>query len=91
VARPARRDGDCGGGGRAVLGVFYVPFIVNERFAATYTYLTDRRIGGSPPYNNLNDVFLRTTLYSTTYYVLLLIALTALAVIRTIRQHFRPR
>ncbi|MBE2237258.1 MAG: glycosyltransferase family 39 protein, partial [Caldilineaceae bacterium] len=35
--------------GAVVLGVFYVPFIFNERFAATYTYLTDRRIGGSPP------------------------------------------
>lgn len=76
--------------GAVVLGVFYVPFIFNERFAATYTYLTDRRIGGSPPYNNLNDVFLRTTLYSTTYYVLLLIGLTALAVTRVFRQNFRP-
>jgi hypothetical protein len=65
----ARRHGDCGGrGARWCWVVFYAPFIVNERFAATYTYLTDRRIGGSPPYNNLNDVFLRTTLYSTTYY-----------------------
>ena len=74
--------------GAVLLGSFYVPFIFNERFAATYTYLTDRRIGGSPPYNNLNDVFLRTTLYSTTYYVLLLIALTVLAVTRVLRQNF---
>ena len=78
------------GVGALALGLFYIPFIFNERFAATYTYLTERRIGGSPPYNNLNDVFLRTTLYSTTYYVLLLIALTALAVIRVLRQHLRP-
>lgn len=78
------------GVGAVMLGVFYAPFIFNERFAATYTYLTERRIGGSPPYNNLNDVFLRTTLYSTTYYVLLLIALTALAVIRALRRCFRP-
>ncbi len=78
------------GVGAVVLGVFYVPFIFNERFAATYTYLTDRRIGGSPPYNNLNDVFLRTTLYSTTYAVLLLIGLTVLAVTRVFRQNFRP-
>jgi len=74
--------------GVVLLASFYVPYIANERFAATYTYLTDRRIGGSPPYNNLNDVFLRTTLYSTTYYVLLLIGLTVLAVLRVARQNF---
>ena len=74
--------------GAVLLAGFYVPFIANERFAATYTYLTDRRIGGSPPYNNLNDVFLRTTLYSTTYYVLLLIGLTLLAGVRALRQNF---
>ncbi len=68
--------------GGAFLGAFYVPYVVNPRFAATYYYLTDRRIGGSPPYNNLLDVFLRTTLYSTTYYVLLLIGLTAAGMLR---------
>jgi 4-amino-4-deoxy-L-arabinose transferase-like glycosyltransferase len=62
--------------GGVLLGAFYLPYVTNPRFAATYFYLTDRRIGGSPPYNNLLDVFLRTTLYSTTYYVLLLVGLT---------------
>ena len=68
--------------GGALLAAFYVPYVINPRFAATYFYLTDRRIGGSPPYNNLLDVFLRTTLYSTTYAVLLMIALTAIAIVR---------
>ncbi|MBW7883503.1 MAG: glycosyltransferase family 39 protein, partial [Caldilineaceae bacterium] len=72
--------------GAALLAIFYAPYILNPRFAATYQYLTDRRIGGSPPYNNLVDVFVRTTLYSTTLYVLALIGLTAAATIRVFRQ-----
>ena len=68
--------------GGGLLAAFYLPYVLNPRFAATYVYLTDRRIGGSPPYNNLLDVFLRTTLYSTTYYVLMLVVLTALAIVR---------
>lgn len=76
------------GVGAVLLGIFYIPYIFHDRFAATYTYLTVRRIGGSPPYNNLNDVFLRTTLYSTTLQVLLWIALTLLAALRVVRQNF---
>ncbi len=75
--------------GGALLAAFYAPYIFNPRFAATYYYLTDRRIGGSPPYNNLLDVFLRTTLYSTTYYVLLLIGLTLAGMVRIFRQGLR--
>jgi 4-amino-4-deoxy-L-arabinose transferase-like glycosyltransferase len=75
--------------GGALLALFYVPYVVNPRFAATYHYLTDRRIGGSPPYNNLADVFIRTTLYSTTYYVGLLIVLTAAAAVRLLWGNFR--
>ncbi len=68
--------------GGLLLAAFYLPYITNERFAATYTYLTDRRIGSSFPYNNLADVFTRTTLYSTTYAVLLLIGLTVAGMVR---------
>ena len=68
--------------GGALLASFYLPYVIHPRFEATLHYLTDRRIGGSPPYNNLDDVFLRTTLYSTTYYVLLAIGLTLLGMIR---------
>ncbi len=75
--------------GAALLAAFYVPYIVNPRFSATLYYLTDRRIGGSPPYNNLADVFLRTTLYSTTYYVLLAIGLTVAGMVRIYWQHLR--
>jgi hypothetical protein len=65
--------------GAVLLALFYVPFILHPNFSATYTYLADRRIGTSFPYNNLWDFFIRTTLYSTTYYVLLMIGLAAVA------------
>lgn len=67
--------------GGAMLASFYVPFILHPNFSATYTYLTDRRIGGSFPYNNLADFFIRTSLYSTTYYLVLMIALATAALL----------
>ncbi|MEZ4717353.1 MAG: glycosyltransferase family 39 protein [Caldilineaceae bacterium] len=65
--------------GVVLLALFYVPFVRHPQFSATYTYLSDRRMGGQFPYNNLADFFLRTTVYSTTYYVLILIGLTIVA------------
>ncbi|MCX6043709.1 MAG: glycosyltransferase family 39 protein, partial [Chloroflexi bacterium] len=63
-------------------GLFYLPYLLNPAFSATYAYLTDERIGGQFPYNNLTDFFLRTTLYDTTYAVLLLIGLAVLALLQ---------
>ena len=64
--------------GGAVLALFYAPFVRHSQFAATYTYLLDRRISGDGfPFNNLADFFTRTTIYSTTYYAFLLIGLAA--------------
>ncbi len=77
--------------GGAMLAFFYVPFVQHPHFSATYTYLTDRRIGGSFPYNNLTDFFLRTTVYSTTYYLLLAIGGTLLALFFTYRQGMKLR
>lgn len=74
------------GVGALLLGVFYIPYVLNPHFGATYTYLTDRRIGNSFPYNNLTDVFVRTTLYTTTYAVLLLIGLTVAGMVRVFVQ-----
>lgn len=62
--------------GAAVLALFYGPFILHPNFAATFTYLTARRIGGSFPYNNAGDFFLRSTVYNSSYFVLTLLALT---------------
>lgn len=66
--------------GVMMLALFYVPFLRHPQFTATYTYLTERRIGFDPgeldvaatfPYNNLTDFFLRSTVYNTTYYEIL--------------------
>jgi hypothetical protein len=64
--------------GGAMLASFYVPFVLNPGFESTYNYITVNRIGGSFPYNNLVDFWERTILYSSSYYVLLMIAATAL-------------
>ncbi len=56
-----------------MLAVFYVPFVLNPSFRITYAYITVNRIGSTFPYNNLVDVFERTTLYSSVYYVALLV------------------
>jgi lipoprotein signal peptidase len=76
--------------GGAVLASFYLPYVLHPRFAATYYYLTDRRIGNSFPYNNLADVFLRTTLYSTTYYVVGMIVVTVAGMVRSFRRGLSP-
>ena len=70
------------GVGVLLLALFGIPYIANPEFANTFLYLTESRIGGSPPYNNLADAFIRTTLYSTSYAVLLAIGLLLLGMTR---------
>ena len=62
--------------GAAILAAFYVPFVLHPAFRVTYAYITVNRIGVEWPYNNLVGFFERTTLYNTTYAVILLIAAT---------------
>lgn len=77
--------------GAVVLVSFYVPFVLHPNFAATYAYLTERRIGGQFPYNNLADFFLRTTVYSSTYYTVLMIALVAVGFVLACRRGWGER
>ncbi len=77
--------------GGTLLAIFYVPFVLHPNFAATYAYLTERRIGKQFPYNNLADFFLRTTVYSSTYYVVLMIALVAVAFVLACRRGWGER
>ncbi|MDQ7030813.1 MAG: glycosyltransferase family 39 protein [Ardenticatenia bacterium] len=72
--------------GGALLALFYVPFVLHPNFAATYAYLTQRRIGGQFPYNNLTDFFLRTTVYSSTYYLVTMIGLATIGLIQACRR-----
>ncbi len=73
--------GACALGG-AILAAFFVPYVLHPSFRNTVAYLADERIGGSLPYNHLADFFLRTTLYDTTYAVLLWVGLATLALLR---------
>lgn len=76
--------------GAALLAAFYVPFVLHPSFRITYAYIAVNRIGASSgdrlPYNNLVDVFDRTMVYSTSYYVALMVVVTVLGLIRLYRR-----
>lgn len=65
-----------------LLGSFYLPFAYYPEFEDTRAYLVGYRLGLGGLYNNLASFFQRTTLYSSTYYLLLLILVTFLALLR---------
>jgi hypothetical protein len=68
--------------GAAMLALFYVPFVLSPSFASTFDYIADSRIGTTFPYNNLEDFFIRTTLYSTTYALALMVLVTLVGLVR---------
>ncbi len=80
--------------GSVLTALFYAPFVLHPQFRATYTYLAQRRLGiggeagGSDgiPYNNLVDFFTRTTIYNSTYYLVLLIVLATVALVMAYRR-----
>jgi len=61
--------------GALILASFYVPYVLNPSFSNTYAYLTGYRMGGGGTYNNLAEFFNRTAVYSSTYYLIMLITL----------------
>lgn len=64
--------------GGLALASFYLPFVRNPAFGDTYAYLTDYRMGGGSIFNHLAEFFARTTVYSSTYYLLMLIGLSVI-------------
>lgn len=74
--------------GLVILTSFFLPFVLHPSFRTTLFYLTEQRIGGRFPYNNLADFFLRTTVYSTTYYLVLMIAVVLITLITAYRRGF---
>ena len=76
--------------GTLIVAGFYVPFALHPRFARTFNEIANNRIGGRFPYNNLEDFFSRTLIYSSSYYLLLMVALTALALLVLYRRNL-PR
>lgn len=69
-------------GSGLVLASFYVPFVRTSDFRQTYSYIAGKRIGLGEVYNNLVDFFDRTTLYSSSYYVLTLISLAVIGLLQ---------
>ncbi len=73
------------------LAIFYLPYALHPHFRATAFYLLGQRVdAGGFPYDNIRDVFLRTTVYSSSYYVLVLIGLLLLAYYRACRRGWNP-
>ncbi|MEZ4661363.1 MAG: glycosyltransferase family 39 protein [Caldilineaceae bacterium] len=77
--------------GAAMVLSFYLPFVLNPSFGVTYSYITVNRLGVEEaasryPFNNLADVVDRTTLYSSSYYLALLGALTLAALMLGLRR-----
>ena len=72
--------------GCTLLALFYLPFVLKPTFGNTFWYLFGYRMGGTHETDSLRDFFFRTTLYSTSYYLFLLIALTVLELARLYRR-----
>jgi len=71
----------------AVLVLFYAPFALHPNFAKTAAYLRAERVGtGGPVYNNLLRTLPLTTLYNSTYYVVFLALMLAVAGFRPFRR-----
>jgi hypothetical protein len=77
--------------GALLLALYFVPFLASPAFRATIDYLVEDRIGGSPPYNNLGDLWVRGALYNSAYLLLLLAALTLISLLTIIWQGYSKR
>lgn len=71
----------------ALLALFYIPFVLDPRFARTADDIFGNRIGSDFPYNNLWDVMQRSTIYSASYYVFTLGIGTLAALAMILRRH----
>ncbi len=68
--------------------LFAVPFMRDPTFTAAYAYAVGYRVdAGGFPYNNLVDFFQRASLYGTTYYLLVMVALTFVALAGVYRRN----
>jgi hypothetical protein len=53
---------------------FFVPFLLDARWASTANNIFGKRIGDAFPYNNLVDFFERATIYTSAYQALAMVA-----------------
>ncbi|HUV93829.1 MAG TPA: glycosyltransferase family 39 protein [Anaerolineae bacterium] len=75
--------------GGVLVGSFYLPFLLHPNFQETAAYLTEKRIGGTPLYNNIADFSARASLYSASYYIILLAILLAVGALALLLRAFR--
>jgi hypothetical protein len=68
--------------------IFYIPYLRYPGFETAYAYVANERLGLRYPYNNLVDFLQRTMLYSSSYYVMALIAGTLLGLGLLYRRQF---
>lgn len=69
--------------GLVVLGLFYVPFVLNPMFDRTFTYLSAGRLGGDGLFHNSTaNMWVMSTFYNALYYVLGLVLLIGIGLAR---------
>jgi 4-amino-4-deoxy-L-arabinose transferase-like glycosyltransferase len=76
--------------GLVLLSAFYAPFVRNPEFSDTMAYVLGFRIAGDSAPETLSEVINRTTLYSSTYYLIFLFAV-ALAGVAAVDLRVQPR
>mgnify|MGYP000555706646 CR=1 FL=1 len=73
------------GVGVSVLGIFYVPFMLNPMFSRTFAYLSAGRLGSDGVFHNsAPSVWVMSVFYTSIYYVIGMMLLVALAGMGTI-------
>lgn len=69
--------------GAALLAIFFVPYFMQPNYEAAASYLVNARLAGQSPglRNNILDIFARTMVYSSVYYVGTLVLLAGAALV----------
>ncbi len=77
----------------ATVLLFYGRFLLHPNFQATYSYLVDQRLVADRPFpfNNLADFYARSSVYNTSIYLWLLIALSLVGLVLTLRRGWGGR
>ncbi len=78
--------------GAVILGIFYVPFMLNPMFERTLAYLSAGRLGGGTLFHNsLPSIWVMSVFYTSLYYVLGLVLLLVLGIGLAFVRHRKPR
>lgn len=73
-----------------LLLVFYIPLMLDVQWQRTVEDVFEDRIGNSFPYNNLVDIFERSTMYDSTYQFIFMVIMAVLAQVAVL-QRIWPR